>query len=193
MIKIVNDILKVFDDNGLWDEGVELKGKNKIALIDKLENIGFRTGFNNDGSFYIRNAEIKIEFLSPEHGRGFRKSFYIKNLTLRTIPIRYLEILLENRIMVKERNIEIAIPAPLNFSLHKLLIAQLRKNKDKIEKDIIQAIFTIEAVELKKFKSRFLKLPKKAKNYIINSLETAKDIMPLKNSFIETVISTLHN
>jgi len=113
MIKIVKDILKVFHDNELWNEGVELigswcfelyqkhcnvekyplktvdidflipfpyKGKNKIDLIDKLENIGFRTGFNNDGSFYLRNAEIKIEFLSPERGRGSSKAFYIKNL-----------------------------------------------------------------------------------------------------------------
>lgn len=226
MIKIVKDILKVFDDNELWNEGVELigswcfdlyqkhfnvekyplktididflipfpyRGRNKIALIDKLEDIGFRTGFNNDGSLYLRNAEIKIEFLSPEYGRGSRKAFYIKNLTLSTIPIRYLEILLENRVMVKEGNIEIAIPAPLNFSLHKLLIAQRRKNKDKKEKDIIQAIFTLESVNLKKFKDRFLELPKKSKNYIINSLETAKDFMPLKDSFIEKVIVTLHN
>ncbi len=96
----------------------------------------------NDGSFYLRNAEIKIEFLSPELGRGSSKAFYIKNLSLRTIPLRYLDILLEDRITVKEDNIEIAIPAPLNFSLHKLLIAQRRKNKDKIEKDITQAIFT---------------------------------------------------
>jgi len=225
MIKTVKNILKVFNNYELWDEGVELigswcfelyqkhfnvkkyplktvdidflipfpyKGKTKINLVEKFEELGFRIRFNSDGSFYLTNGEMKIEFLSPELGRSSGKVFYIKNLSLKTIPLRYLDILLKDKVSIKEGDLEISVPSPLNFSLHKLLIAQRRKDKSKKIKDIEQAVFTLEVVDLEKFKEEFLKLPNKAKKYILKSLEEAKKYVSLQEEFIESIILTLH-
>jgi len=226
MIKIVKNILKIFDNYELWDEGVELigswcfelyqknfnvrkyplktvdidflvpypyRGRTKVNLVEKFEQIGFRVNFNSDGSFYLTNGEMRIDFLSPELGRSCDKVFLIKNLSLKTIPLRYMDILLKDKVSIKEGDLNISIPSPLNFSLHKLLIAQRRKDKSKKIKDIEQAIFTLEVVDPEKFKDEFLKLPNKAKRYILKSLEEAKEHMPLQEEFIRNIILTLQN
>jgi hypothetical protein len=119
MIEIVKKILKVFDENNLWEKGVELIGswcfviyqkhfgvksfpfrtldidflipfpyraKNKIDLISLLEPLGFKTGFNPDGSIYLWSSELKIEFITAERGHGEDKAKEIKNLSLKAIP-----------------------------------------------------------------------------------------------------------
>ncbi len=226
MIKVVKDILKIFDENELWEEGIELigswcfllyqkhfkvkkyplrttdidflipfpyKGKTNIDLTKQFEQIGFRLGFNSDGSFYLRSAEIKIEFLSPEKGPGTDKAFEIKKLSLKTTPLRFLDILSKDKVIVKEGNLDISIPSPLNFCLHKLLIAQRRKKEPKKLNDIEQAVYTLEAVDLEQFKNEYDKLFKKSKRYIMRSLEEARELIPLQENIISKTIITLQN
>jgi hypothetical protein len=224
MIKIVKDILEIFDKNGLWEEDVELigswcfllyqkyygvkkyplrttdidflipfpyKGKKNIHLIKFLETLGFRLDFNTDGSLFLKNAELKIEFLSPEKGWGSEKPFEIKKLSLKTTPLRFLDMLLKDKLIVKEDTLNISIPSPLNFCLHKLLIAQRREKNSKKINDIEQAVYVLEVIDLVRFKNEYNNLPKKSKRYIMQSLEEAKIQVPLKEDVIDRAIITL--
>jgi len=97
VVRIIDEILKVFADNNLFDEGVELigswcfqlyqkhlgamnfplrtqdidflipnpfSGKEHADFIRQLKELGFSHDFKSDGSVYLWNAELKIEFIT---------------------------------------------------------------------------------------------------------------------------------
>jgi hypothetical protein len=63
---------------------------------------------------YFWNSELKIEFIVPEKGRGAAGIVNIKELGLKAIPLRFVNLLLDNPIFVKEDNLEILLPNPVN-------------------------------------------------------------------------------
>lgn len=212
MIDLVVKILKVFADNGLFDEGVELigswcfqmytkhlgaksfplrtqdidflipnpfHGKEHSDFIQQLENLGFNCDFKRDGSLYLWNADLKIEFITPEKGRGVDGSIRIKKLGLNAIPLRFVMLLLDNPIKIKDGGITILLPNPVHFCLHKLIIASRRRKADKNIKDLQQAICTSVIVEAGKINKLFASLPKKWRQAIHAMLEKSKDELPL--------------
>ena len=133
-------ILRVFDENRLWEDRIALigswcfllyqkhfkvknfplrtqdidflipfpyKGKREIDLINKLKEFGFILNFNPDGSHYLWSADLRIDFLAPEKGRGTEKALNIKQLSLRATPLRFLDILLKDQIIIKEENLKL--------------------------------------------------------------------------------------
>ncbi len=54
--------------------------------------------------------------------------------------LRFLDFLVKDKIAVKFEGINVVLPHPARFALHKLIVAQLRKNKDKAVKDNIVAV-----------------------------------------------------
>lgn len=224
MIDIVKKILKIFDENKLWDEGVELigswcfnlyqkhfnvksfplktldidflipfpyKAKRKVDLIDLLEPLGFKTSFNSDGSIYLWSSELKIEFIAPERGKGGDKAKDIKNLSIRAIPLRFMDMLLEDPVRVEEEGVQISIPNPAAFAIHKLLIAKRRKNPAKRQKDLEQALLVLEALDLETIKNIYKDLPKPWKKSILDILLASKNLLPLNKATIESVYSAL--
>jgi hypothetical protein len=226
MIKDVKKILKVFADNNLFAEGVELigswcfqlyqshlgvqsfplrtqdidflipnpfQGKVHPDLIKQLEDLGFTCDFNRDGSMYLWNAELKIEFLTPEKGRGSNRSIKIKKLGLNAIPSRFTGVLLNNPLVITAGGIKILIPNPANFCLHKLIVASRRRKIDKILKDLQQAIYTAAIVDENEIQELFRSLPKKWKQIILNMLEKANKEFPLLTENINKLELTLQN
>lgn len=226
MIKPVKRILKVFDDNNLFDEGVELigswcfqlyqrhlgaksfplrtqdidflipnpfQGKDHLNFIRQLEDLGFSCDFNRDGSIYLWNAELKIEFITPEKGKGSDNSIRIKKLGLNAIPLRFTALLLDNPITITEDGIKILIPSPTNFCLHKFIIASRRRKKDKVLKDLQQAICTSVIVDTKEIQELFESLPKKWKQAILRMLDKSKRELPILNEEIDKLESTLQS
>src|SRR3990167_3790428 len=161
MLDQIKDVLKVFDENDLWDEGVELIGSWCFLFYQKrfgakpypfrtqdvdflislpycgqkkfdagaaLEKLGFRQGFNGDGSIYYWTTELKVEFLVPERGKGVDHALSVRPLSLKATPLRFVDMLLQDPVTVKVGDITAKVPNPLNFCLHKLIIAQRRKN-----------------------------------------------------------------
>ncbi|MBU3958864.1 MAG: nucleotidyltransferase domain-containing protein [Candidatus Omnitrophica bacterium] len=226
MIKIVERILKVFADNNLFEEGVELigswcfllyqkhlgvkrfplrtpdidflipnpfHGKEHLGFIKQLEELGFNYDFNRDGSIYLWNADLRIEFITPEKGRGADNSIKIKKLGLNAIPLRFVVLLLDNPITITEGGIKILVPNPTNFCLHKLIIASRRRKIDKSLKDLQQAICTSVIVDAKDIQKLFISLPKKWKQAIINMLEKSKRELPMLSEEIDKLEFTLQN
>lgn len=226
MIKIVREILKIFDENNLWGEGIELigswcfmlyqrhfgvksfplrtldidflipwpyKAKKKIDLIELLKPLGFQMSFNSDGSIYLWSSEIKIEFLTAERGKGSEHAKEIKNLSIKAIPLRFVDILFKDPVLVKEEGISVSIPNPAAYAVHKLLISRRRKNKDKKRKDLEQALLVLDAIDLKEVNDIYKTLPKPWKKAILGALDNSSRIFPLMNELIEKVHSTLHS
>lgn len=224
MIDLIQKILRAFEENGLWAEGVELigswcfmlyqkhlgvrnyplrtvdidflipnpyRGKKKIDLAELLEPLGFKIGFNSDGSIYFWGPELKIEFLTAERGRGEEKAKEIKNLSIKAIPLRFVDILFQDPVKIKEQGIEVLIPNPVCFGIHKLLICARRKNKEKKHKDFEQAISALEAGNINKVTAYYAKLPKPWRKSILRTLEEAKRLLPLQEKYISELIITL--
>lgn len=104
-----------------------------------LAPLGFSPDFNTDGSTYFSNGVFKVEFLTPERGRGTDKAVLINPLKIRAIPLRFLQMLLEHPVRIKKDDYAYFVPAPWVFAFHKILVAGRRKVRAKKEKDLLQA------------------------------------------------------
>jgi hypothetical protein len=226
VLKVITDILRVFDENNLFNEGIELigswcfqmyqkhlgaksfplrtqdvdflipnpyLGSEHLKLVEQLERLGFTTDFRRDGSLYLWNAELRIEFMTPEKGRGADHSIRIKKLGLNAMPLRFVALLLDNPITIVEDGIKILIPNPINFCLHKLIIASRRRKIDKSLKDLQQAVCTSVIVDAKKMQELFISLPKKWRSAIIRMLDKADSELPLLKEDIDSLQLTLQN
>lgn len=214
MINLIESILKVFADNNLFDEGVELigswcfqlyqkhlgaksfplrtqdvdflipnpyHGRDHTDFIQQLENLGFNHDFKRDGSLYLWNAELKIEFITPEKGRGVDTSIRVKKLGINAIPLRFVGFLLDKPIIIVDNGIKIRVPNPANFCLHKLIIASRRRKIEKSLKDLQQAICTSVVVNPEDMQKVFRPLPKGWRQSILRTLEKTKQKLPLLN------------
>jgi len=224
VVNLIREILKIFADSGLFDEGVELigswcfqlyqkhlgaknfplvtqdidflipnpfRGKEHPDFIKKLGDLGFRHDFKHDGSLYLWNAELKIEFITPEKGRGVDTAIKIKKLGINAIPLRFVMLLLDNPITIVEAGISVLVPNPANFCLHKLIIASRRRKSDKRLKDLQQSVCSSMIVDKKKIHELFLSLPKKWRQVIIDMLENSKEELILYVDEINELERTL--
>ena len=224
MVNLVGSVLKVFADNGLFNEGVELigswcfllyqkhlgakvfplrtqdidflipnpfHGKEHAGFIRQLEDLGFNCDFRSDGSLYLWNAELKIEFITPEKGRGVDSSIKIKKLGINAIPLRFVALLLDKPISIVDNGIKIRVPNPANFCLHKLIIASRRRKIDKSLKDLQQAICASVIVSSNDMRKLFHSLPKGWKQAVLRTLGKARQELPLLSKEVDNLSLTL--
>ncbi len=154
-------------------------GKEHAGFIGQLEELGFQTDFKRDGSLYLWNAELKIEFITVEKGRGTDEAVKIKKLGVSAIPLRHVGMLFDKTLIINAEGIRIRVPTPESFCLHKLVIASRRKMTDKCLKDLQQAICTSTIVNRDEIKKLFRSLPKKWCATILRMLEKAESEFPL--------------
>jgi hypothetical protein len=155
-----------------------------VELSAALGELGFRSATASNGSTYFVHPELKIEFLVPERGKGGLENRLVKSLGVRAIPLRFLDMLLADSIKLREAGIEVRVPKPLNYCLHKLIIAQRRKKADKREKDIQHAVYVLEILEPQEFKSALAALPTKWRNLAGKSLALAWEKLPLERPLL---------
>lgn len=155
---------------------VKLPYKGKAVDIESLlKPMGFSIAFNPDGSTYFTNGVFKVEFLTPEKGRGTDKAVPIKLLNIKAMSLRYLQMLFDQQIDIKKEGYTYIVPSPWVFAYHKILISEKRKSKDKKEKDILQVNAILREVfkrpdTAKKALSYLETLPPKWKKDIKNYL-----------------------
>lgn len=168
-------------------------GREHTDFIEKLEKLGFEADFKRDGSIYLWNEELKIEFLTAEKSAGTDKAIKIKKLGIDAIPIRHVGFLLDKPIEITEDGMKIKVPALGRFCLHKLIIAMRRGKLDKKIKDLQQAIYTSTIVNKKEIERLFLSLPKPWKQIIWKALDKAEVELPLLREDIDKLRFTLQN
>ena len=115
--------------------------KIEIDLPELLEHLGFITDFQGRAG-YIRfvHPELFIEFLVPEKGRPVTKPYKLKQLKINAQALRFLEVLQIRTVNIKVKEIELTLPHPSCFVLHKILVYKRRPKKDKRARDVEQII-----------------------------------------------------
>jgi len=157
---------------------VPYKGR-EVDIESLLKPIGFSLGFNPDGSTYFTNGVFKVEFLTPEKGKGTAKPILIKPLKIEAMPLRYLQMLFDQQIRIEKEGYTFLVPSPWVFAYHKILISRKRKSGDKKRKDILQVNAILREIfkkpEITKKAISYLetlpsKWKKNIKNYIAENL-----------------------
>lgn len=156
------------------------KTKTKTDIPRLLKDLGFVVGFKgSEGYIQLEHADLIIEFLVPEKGRGSDKPYQLPQFGLNAQPLRFLDLLILDTIKVKIEGIEVNLPHPANFALHKLIIFQRRTKQEKIIKDRNAAIEILRAL-INKGETAIIKrvynsmIPKWRKK-VIKGLEEAKE------------------
>ena len=167
------------------------RGQEHADFLDQLTKLGFNHSFSKDGSLYLWSADFKIEFITPDKGRGANSAIFVKQLGLRAIPLRFVDFLLEDPITIKEGGMKVLVPQPANFCLHKLTIASRRRNKDRSLKDLQHAIAVSAIVPPGKMLSTFKSLPRSWQKVITMVLEKSEEKLPLMADEIGTLKVTL--
>lgn len=149
---------------------VPYKGKD-VDVESILMTMGFSIGFNPDGSTYFSNGVFKVEFLTPEKGRGHDKAVAVKPLKIRATPLRYVQMLSEHPLKIEKDNYTYFVPNPWVLAYHKILVSRNRKTKDKKDKDLLQAVALLREIRkkpdlLKEALSYLESLPVKWKKFI---------------------------
>lgn len=161
------------------DIDVNFLSRTPVAVnIPKLlEELGFHSTFHGDGSMEFLRPELAIEFLIPEKGRSAEGPCKIPGFGVVAQPLRFLSLLEDEVITVPYRGLNVHIPHPVRFAIHKLIISQRRRGlNQKAERDIRQAVEVLGMVykigEQQKIKGTLEGLTRKQKRYVKQSLGT---------------------
>lgn len=135
--------------------------KEEGFLVDQDRLTGTTKIFDMDG--------LEIEFLIPKIGKGVESSLKT-NLGVTAQALRHLELLKKNTIIVKYFEIEVEIPTPEAFVLHKMIINEERKEKIEKDRNVINSMyFHLNHRTLEGLKER---LSKKEKNKVNDYIDT---------------------
>ncbi|MBN1822993.1 MAG: hypothetical protein JW803_01595 [Endomicrobiales bacterium] len=156
------------------------KIRKNISVPELLKDLGFIVSFKgSEGYIQLQHPFLMIEFLVPEKGKGIDKPYPLPKLGLNAQTLRFLDLLGIKTIKTELEGIQIVLPHPAAFALHKLLTAQRRKNPEKAEKDKRDAILVmgnlVENSEQAVLRNIFEKLHAKWQKLIIKSLEQEKE------------------
>jgi hypothetical protein len=121
------------------------RGK-EVDIESVLKPLGFAIGFNPDGSTYFSNGIFKVEFLTPEKGKGSDKAIAIRALKIRATPLRFLQMLFDSTMNIEVEGKSFAIPNPWTLAYHKILVSKHRKSGAKKDKDLMQALAILREV-----------------------------------------------
>ncbi len=152
---------------------------HKVDLAGQLGELGFVVDFKGrDGYIRFLHPDLIVEFLVPERARGSNKPFDVPKLGINAQPLRFLDLLLGDTIAVPFRSVNLRLPHPANFAIHKLLISG-RRHSDKAGRDREQAAAVMRALQSTgqgaRLRSVFAALPPKWKAQIIRAIEIMDD------------------
>lgn len=112
-----------------------------------LEDLGFVTDFHRGGYIRLIHPELIVEFLVPERGRGTDRPVRLLRLGINAQALRFLSALEEHTITATLEGVQVRMPHPAAFALHKLLIAPRRQgHTGKQAKDVKAATAVLEAL-----------------------------------------------
>ena len=170
--------IKTRDVDFLIPTPSKIKVRTDIPRL--LKDLGFIVGFKgSEGYIQLEHSDLIIEFLVPEKGRGLNKPYQLPQFGLNAQALRFLDLLIQDTIKVKIEGIEVTLPHPANFALHKLIIFQRRTKEEKIIKDRNTAIEILRALinkgETVIIKHFFNSMIPKWQKKIIKGLKEAKE------------------
>lgn len=117
------------------------KINTEINVSELLENMGFVLQIQpSTGVVKYNHPDLMVEFLIPELGRGKDEAYDVKKLHIKAVGLRYLNLIQDHILIVNFEDMNIRIPEPSAYVLHKHIISKRRLNKVKGHKDKESAI-----------------------------------------------------
>ncbi len=180
--------IRTLDVDFLIPDRQRLKREADVPAL--LKGMGFVSTFSRSSGIVVYDhEELRVEFLTPELGRGDHKAQEVKKLHVNAIALRYLNLLTEYPKIIRYHNFDIKVPEPAVFALHKLIVSARRLNKEKTAKDLEAAISLLDflytkPVEVERIKAILEAVPKKwlqtmlliSKKHFPRLNETAREI-----------------
>ncbi len=151
-----------------------------INVGEILGDLNFVKSFNrSNGMVKYEREGLTIEFLVPEMGKGGHEPLNIKELNVMAQPLRFLNMLTEDLLVVQYEGMDIKVPDPIAYAFHKLIISGRRLKTEKQAKDYRTAIELLRFLELKGMKrditAYFNSLRPGWKKEILSALKAGKD------------------
>lgn len=112
----------------------------QVDLPSLLESLDFIPDPSISTRDVFLHSEIKLEFFVPLRGSKDKDSYYIKELNIRAGFLRHLDMLLDETITTVVDDLEIRLPNPLVYGLHKLIVSTRRRERGKTQKDTLQGL-----------------------------------------------------
>lgn len=160
------------------------KVKKEINIPEILETLGFiaEHSYTTGYTKYV-HPELELEFLTPDLSKGKgNKPYLISKLHINAQGLRYLNLLQSNTMKIKYKNVEVRIPEPSAYVLHKFIIFERRTKKDKKIRDLqaakdIGEFLLQNKKQKKKLQDIFTSLPRKWQATIKNNLKNHSETL----------------
>jgi len=153
------------------------KIKAHVDLQHLLKELGFILDWSSEGYSRLVHPELIVDCIVPEVGAGLSRPYPIKALGISAQPLRFVNLLVSDTILVKSHGLTLRLPHPLSFAFQKLIVSGRRKSPEKKEKDRQQAIQILDLAmktgEELKARQIFRSLPPRWKSAILKSLKEA--------------------
>ena len=157
---------------------VPLRTRMQINLPEIVRDLGFIVKRGMKGQMALEHADMRIDFLVPERGKGSDQPYHVRALGVMAQRLRFMGFLLEDTVLLKLGSIALRVPNPARFGLHKLIVSERRTKPDKAMRDREQAVDVLRAVfargEGRSVRDLFDSLPKGWKKDILNALKKAE-------------------
>jgi len=151
-----------------------------------FEELDFVKHFDRSGLIKYESKSLTIEFLVPEIGRGSGGPIKVKGLNITAQPLRFLNMLSEDLLVVQYEGMRIKVPDPVAYAFYKLIVSGRRFKKDKKAKDYDTAIDLIRFLKKqgmsRNITSYFNSLPKPWQKKVSSILEGANNLEILENA-----------
>jgi len=154
--------------------------KIQFNLQGTLEELGFFPeiiGTVTGYSYAIFKGEnIDIEFIIEEPAGYKGKILKLENLNVDATPLPFVSDLLEDVIYVDVEGIEVPLPSPERFHIHKWIVAQRRQNYVKKHNDLIQGLEVLKICDENKIQRLTQNLKGKRGKLYQKSKEEIKEL-----------------
>lgn len=126
-----------------------IRGEVSVPVL--MRELGFAATFNrSNGLVKYDYGDLTVEFLLPAIGRMGQVVKEIRGLQIKAQALRYLTLLSDYTMTIPYEDLQIRLPEPAAFALHKLIISQRRRKEEKRERDLEGAVGLLRFLFLKK-------------------------------------------
>lgn len=154
------------------------KFKANVEISALLKDLGFLPELRPEGCVSMTHPDLIIDFLVAERGRGAEATIPIPALGIRAQPLRFLDFLSSDTIVVNHEGLDIRLPHPATFALHKLIISGRRPKPEKAEKDRNQSLELMDALVMlgrgRELQTRFKDMPAGWQKMVLQAIDVAE-------------------
>lgn len=126
---------------------IPLRLKKPVDIEKIVGPLGFITSRRGAGGYMqFVHAELMLEFIVPERGRGSERPYDLPALGINAQRLRFMDFLCEDALRLSFGGVRVTVPHPVRFALVKLIVSARRDKPVKSENDLRQAARVLVAL-----------------------------------------------